>query len=67
MRLHILSEIYQDSPVSDIRRTLTYRADMFGDPFSNCLQQALRGPSDWRIGERELFASFTASLLQCTY
>jgi len=40
---------------------------MFGNPFSTCLQDLLRGPSDWSVGERELFASFTASRLQCVY
>ena len=67
MRLQIIRETRKDEPVSDIRRILTYRADMFGDPFSACLQQLLRGPSDWSVGERELFASFTASRLHCTY
>ena len=67
MRLQIIREMCKDEPVSDIRRTLTYRADMFGEPFSTCLQQLLRGPSDWSVGERELFASFTASLLHCAY
>ncbi len=67
MRLQIIKEMRKGEPVSDIRRTLTYRADMFGDAFSACLQQLLRGPSDWSVGERELFASFTASRLQCAY
>lgn len=67
MRLSMIKEMRKNEPISDIRRTLTYRADMFGDPFSACLQQLLRGPSDWSVGERELFASFTASRLQCAY
>ncbi len=67
MRLQIIKEIRKGEPVSDIRRILTYRADMFGDAFSACLQELLRGPSDWSVGERELFASFTASRLQCAY
>lgn len=67
MRLQIIKQVRAGEPVSDIRRTLTYRADMFGEPFSTCLQQLLRGPSDWSVGERELFASFTASRLQCAY
>jgi hypothetical protein len=67
MRLHMLEEMRKGEPVSDIRRTLTYRTDIFGAPFSACLQQLLRGPSDWSVGERELFAAFTASLLKCAY
>jgi hypothetical protein len=67
MRLKKIEEIKKDQPVSDIRRTLSYRPELFGDPFSTCLQRVLRGPSDWSVGERELFASFTASRLQCAY
>lgn len=67
MRLQIIQAIHKDEPISDIRRILTYRSDMFGDAFSHCLQQLLRGPSHWSVGERELFAAFTASLLQCVY
>jgi len=27
----------------------------------------MRGPSDWSIGERELFAAFTSKLNQCVF
>ena len=37
-------------------KTLHYRPDLFGRPFSDALQLALRGPSEWSPGERELFA-----------
>lgn len=67
MRLKQIEQIRRDEPVSDIRRTLTYRAELFGEPFSRSLQHILRGSSDWSVGERELFASFTASRLQCAY
>lgn len=67
MRLKTIEQVLQNAPVSDIRRTLTYRAEMFGEPFSTSLQHLLRGRSDWSVGERELFASFTASRLKCAY
>ena len=31
------------------------------------LDLALRGPSDWSEGERELFAAFVSSLNQCVF
>jgi hypothetical protein len=40
---------------------------MFGQPFSVYLQEVLRGPSDWSIGERELFAAFVSKKNQCAY
>jgi hypothetical protein len=48
-------------------KTLLYRPELFGRPFSAELHQVMRGPSDWSEGERELFAGFTALLEQCPY
>ena len=67
MRLRTLEQVRQDEPVSDIRRTLSYRPALFGQPFSAYLEAALRGPSDWSVGERELFAAFVSRTNQCAY
>jgi len=48
-------------------KTLYYRPELFGRPFSDALQQALRGPSPWSPGERELFAGFTSLLNSCHF
>jgi hypothetical protein len=48
-------------------KTLLYRPELFGLPFSQALDQAMRGPSDWNAGERELFAGFTSLLNQCPF
>jgi hypothetical protein len=50
-----------------VLKTLQYRRELFGEPFSNALDVALRGPSDWSEGERELFAAFVSSLNQCPF
>jgi len=52
---------------SGVLRTLHYRPEIFGRPFSDALDQAMRGPSDWAAGERELFAAFVSSLNQCPF
>ena len=67
MRLKIIEQVLKDQPVSDIRRTLIYRAEIFGQQFSAYLQEVLRGPSEWSIGERELFAAFVSQKNQCIY
>lgn len=67
MRVSKLNQVLKDVPTSDIRRILSYRADFFGQPFSTALQAVLRGPSDWSVGERELFAAFVSRLNQCDY
>jgi len=48
-------------------KTLMYRPELFGLPFSDALDRVLRGPSDWSPGERELFAGFTSLLNQCPF
>jgi hypothetical protein len=48
-------------------KTLLYRPELFGRPFSEALDRVMRGPSDWSAGERELFAGFTSLLNQCPF
>jgi len=48
-------------------KTLLYRPELFGQPFSEALDQAMRGQSEWSPGERELFAAFTSLLNQCPF
>jgi hypothetical protein len=48
-------------------KTLLYRPESFGLPFSQELDRVMRGPSEWSAGERELFAGFTSLLNQCPF
>ena len=48
-------------------RTLMYRKEFFGHPFSKLTQQVMRGPSPWTVGERETFAAFVSRLNQCVF
>jgi hypothetical protein len=51
----------------DIVRTLFYRPEFLGRPISEWTQAVMRGPSDWSVAERELFAAFTSRLNQCVF
>jgi len=65
----ILQEIRERSgnePLGVVK-TLLYRPELFGTPFSDELDRVMRGPSDWSPGERELFAGFTSLLNQCPF
>jgi hypothetical protein len=65
----MLDEIRQRSgqePLGVVK-TLLYRPELFGTPFSEVLHEAMRGPSDWSPGERELFAALTSLLNQCPF
>jgi len=47
--------------------TMSYRSQIFGSQFARALQEAMRGPSPWSVGERELFAAFVSKLNQCPF
>jgi hypothetical protein len=65
----VLAEIRERSGAEPLGvvKTLLYRPELFGRPFSDALDEAMRGPSDWSAGERELFAAFTSLLNQCPF
>ena len=48
-------------------RTLFYRKEFFGAPFTDLTQQVMRGPSAWSVGEREIFAAVVSRLNQCVF
>jgi len=65
----VLAEIRErtgNEPLGVVK-TLMYRPELFGLPFSDELDRVMRGPSDWSPGERELFAGFTSLLNQCPF
>jgi hypothetical protein len=64
--LQMMRERNGSEPLGVIK-TLMYRPELFGRPFSDMLEQAMRGPSEWSPGERELFAAFTSRLNQCLF
>jgi hypothetical protein len=52
---------------ADVVKTLYYRPEFYGAAYSSLLQDIMRGPSEWEVGERELFAAFTSKLNQCPF
>ena len=66
MRLQSIREASTERDL-DVVRTLVYRSELFGRPFSAALQRVMRGPSDWSVGERELFAAFVSAQNQCPF
>jgi hypothetical protein len=62
-----LIRVQRGAEPPDVLKTLHYRPELFGRPYSEALDLAMRGSSDWSIGERELFAAFVSSLNQCPF
>ncbi len=56
-----------NDPPPGVVRMLTHRPELFGEPLSNLLHQLVQGACEWTLGERELFAAFTARLAQCAF
>ena len=65
----VLAEIRERSGAEPLGvvKTIYYRPELFGRPFSDALDVAMRGPSGWTAGERELFAAFTSLVSQCHF
>jgi hypothetical protein len=66
MRLDAVDRADAPRPLG-VLKTLHYRPELFGRPFSDALDLAMRGPSDWSDGERELFAAFVSRLNHCHF
>ena len=62
-----LIRILSGRRVPDVVKTLMYRPELWGRPMAEWTQAVMRGPSQWSVGERELFAAFTSKLNQCVF
>jgi hypothetical protein len=51
----------------DVVRTVLHRHEWFGDHLNRLSQSVMRGPSEWSVGERELFAAFVSRVNQCPF
>jgi hypothetical protein len=46
---------------------MSYHPQLFGSHFAACLQEGMRGPSEWSVGEREIFSAIVSKLNRCAY
>jgi AhpD family alkylhydroperoxidase len=51
-------------PVLDVIKLVKYRADFYGKPMQAITHEAMRGPSQWSVGDRELMAALVAKTNQ---
>jgi uncharacterized peroxidase-related enzyme len=54
-------------PVPEILKLVRYRPDFFGTPMSAVVQEAMRGPSAWSVGDRELMAALVSRMNECEF
>lgn len=51
----------------DVVKVIFHRPAFFGGPFIAFAREAMRGPSAWSAGERELFGSVVSSANECAF
>jgi AhpD family alkylhydroperoxidase len=52
-------------PVPDAVKLNRYRPDFYGTPMRELTQEALRGPSAWSVGDRELMGALVSQTNKC--
>jgi uncharacterized peroxidase-related enzyme len=52
-------------PVPDAVKVNRYRPDFYGTPMRVLTQEAMRGPSAWSVGDRELMGACVSQMNEC--
>ena len=54
-------------PLPDAAKLVFYRPDFYGAPMGALTHLAMRGPSAWSVGDRELMAAFVSKINACAF
>ncbi|HEY6452740.1 MAG TPA: carboxymuconolactone decarboxylase family protein [Steroidobacteraceae bacterium] len=54
-------------PTPEVLKLVSYRPDFFGAHFKKVAHQAMRGPSAWSVGDRELMAALVSQANACEF
>lgn len=65
--LFAMIRTFSRQPVLDVIKLVKYRAEFYGDPASAVTHEAMRGPSAWTVGDRELMAAVVAQANKCEW
>jgi uncharacterized peroxidase-related enzyme len=65
--LFALIRMASRQPVLDVIKLVKYRADFYGTPMGAVTHEAMRGPSAWSVGDRELMAAVVAKTSGCEW
>ncbi|MGW6194517.1 carboxymuconolactone decarboxylase family protein [Kribbella sp. NPDC055110] len=59
--------LFSGQPLPDAAKLTFYRSDFYGNPAKEFTHEALRGPSEWSVGDRELMAAYVSMLNQSAF
>jgi len=65
--LFTLIHLVTRQPVPDAARLVFYRPDFYGTPMKAMTHPAMRGPSAWSVGDRELMAAYVSKVNECAF
>lgn len=65
--LFALIHLVSRQSVPDAARLVFYRPDFYGTPMKAFTHPAMRGPSAWSVGDRELMAAFVSKMNACAF
>jgi uncharacterized peroxidase-related enzyme len=58
---------FSRQPVPDAAKLIAYRPDFFGKRMKELTHEAMRGPSGWSVGDRELMAAFVSQVNRSSF
>jgi uncharacterized peroxidase-related enzyme len=62
-----LIRLVSGRPVPDAAKITFYRSDFYGTHAKQFTQEAMRGPSTWSVGDRELMAAYVSKVNDCPF
>lgn len=65
--LFALIRVFSGHPVPDAAKLVFYRSDFYGAQAKEFTHEAMRGPSAWSVGDRELMAAYVSKLNECAF
>lgn len=60
--LFAVIRLFSGQPVPDAAKLVFYRPDFYGTQAKKFTQEAMRGPSAWSVGDRELMAAYVSKI-----
>ena len=65
--LFALIRLLSRHPVPDAAKLVFYRPDFYGARAKEFTHEAMRGPSAWSVGDRELMAAYVSQANECAF
>ncbi len=65
--LFALIRVFSGHPVPDAAKLVFYRPEFYGARMKDFTHEAMRGPSAWSVGDRELMAAYVSKVNECAF